>query len=239
MQISVKTPPELTLPILEKCAELGSTSPSSFASACAFQCIKWMGMPHASFSPLPLVQKYYHVTDREDEIRPSPTPKEDALMERLTAESKAKRAKEAAKRLANFRAQTKAHPLSKHLHLKISPGMSDLTDRIKAKAAWLRISPNALVVACLRDCLEAMNDPKKALAPPPCVVDSWTLSHAKRRKKAVNVTEAMMMESYEEMLRERGGPILDTIVRLAVSEQWDATLKQILHEAGVFPREKH
>ena len=117
MQLSIKTPPELTLLVLEKCAALGSTSPSHFAGDCAFQCIKWMGMPHASFSPLPLVQKYYHATGREDEIRPSPAPKQDALMERMTAENKAKRAKEAAKRLANFRAQMKAHPLSKHLHL--------------------------------------------------------------------------------------------------------------------------
>lgn len=239
MQLSIKTPPELTLPVLEKCAALGSTSPSHFAGDCAFQCIKWMGMPHASFSPLPLVQKYYHVTGREDEIRPSPAPKQDALMERMTAENKSKRAKEAAKRLASFRAQTKANPLSKHLHLKISPGMSDLTDRIKAKAAWLRISPNALVVACLRDCLEAMNDPKKALAPPPCVVDFWTVSHAKRRKKAADVFDAMRMNSYEEMLRERGGPILDTIVRLTVSEQWDATLKQILEDADVFPASRN
>ena len=48
--------------------------------------------------------------------------------------------------------------------------------------------------------------------------------------KAANVIEVMLMESYEEMLRERSGPILDTIVRLALSEQWDATLKQILQE---------
>jgi hypothetical protein len=239
MQISIKTPPELTLPLLEKCAELGSSSPSHFAGDCAFQCIKWMGIPHGPFIPFHLVQRYYHATGREDELRPSPAPKQDALMERMAIENKAKRAKEAAKRLADFRAQTKAHPPSKHLHLKISPGMSDLTERIKAKAAWLRIAPNALVVACLRDCLEAMNDPKKALVPPPCVVEFWAVSHAKRRKKAANVTEVMIMESYEEMLRERGGPILDTIVRLAVSEQWDATLKQILQDTDVLPASRY
>ena len=239
MQISIKTPPELTLPLLEKCAELGPISPSHFAGDCTYQCINWMGIPHASFIPFPLVRRYYHATGREDELRPSPAPKQDALMERLTEENKAKRAKEAAKRLSDFRAHLKAHPLSKHLHIKISPGMSELTDKIKAKAAWLRTSPNAFVVACVRDCLEAMNDPKKALVPPPCVVDFWTVSHAKRRKKAADVFDAMRMNSYEERLRERGGPILDTIVRLTVSEQWDATLKQILEDADVFPASRN
>ena len=52
MQLSIKTPPELTLPVLEKCAALGATSPSHFAGDCAFQCIKWMGKG----SPLPRAQ---------------------------------------------------------------------------------------------------------------------------------------------------------------------------------------
>jgi hypothetical protein len=79
------------------------------------------------------------------------------------------------------------------------------------------------------------SDPKKALVPPPIVVEYWTVSHAKRRKKAADVFDAMKMNSYEEMIRARGSPILDTIVRLTASEQWDATLKQILEDADVFP----
>jgi hypothetical protein len=238
MQISVKTPPELTLPILEKCAALDCSVPSLFVSDCTFQCIKWMGIPHGSFEPLPLVEKYYHAVGREDEIYPRLRKRQDALMQRLITEDKTKRTKETARRLAEFKAQAKKQPPSKHLHLKISPGLSNLTERIKEKASWLRMAPNGLVVACLRDCLQAMDDPKKAVVPPPIVVDFWTVSHAKLSPKSANAVDSMVMESYENMLRKRSGPILDTIVRLALSERWDAPLKQVLRDAGIFPQGK-
>jgi hypothetical protein len=236
MQLSVKTPPELTLPVLEKCAALDYSSPSLFVADCAFQCLNWMETPHRPFHPLSLVEKYYHATGQEDEIHARPRKKQDALMQRLATEDRVKRVKEAARRVAEFKAQLKRRVPSKHLHLKISPGSTDLTGRIKEKTSWFRLTPNALVVACLRDCLEAMDDPRKAIAPPPIVVDFWTLSHAKLRPKAANAVESMVLESYEKMLRERSGPILDTIVRLALSKKWNATLEQILLEAGVIPK---
>ena len=112
--------------------------------------------------------------------------------------------------------------------------MGELPQRIKAKAKWLHVAANALIVACLRDCLDAMDDPKKALvSPPPVVVEFWTVSHAKRRPKPKSVDEAMVLETYEEILRKRSGPIIDTIVRLALSEKWDASLEQILRDADV------
>jgi hypothetical protein len=114
--------------------------------------------------------------------------------------------------------------------------MANLPQRIKAKAEWLRVAPNALVMACLRDCLEAMDDPRKAITPPPIVVNFWALSHAKLRPKAANAVESMVLESYEKMLRERSGPILDTIVRLALSEQWNVTLERILRDADVISK---
>jgi hypothetical protein len=40
------------------------------------------------------------------------------------------------------------------------------------------------------------------------------------------------------MLRERSGPILDTIVRLALSEQWDVSLEQILRDADVISKNR-
>jgi hypothetical protein len=236
MQISVKTPPQLSLPLLEKCAAYGTDSPSHFLQDCVWQCVQWMDTPHRPFHPLPMVEKYYRALGREDELLPRPRKKQDAIIQRLAEEDRVRRAKEAAKRLADLHAQLKKQPPSKHLHLKISQGMADLPQRIKAKAEWLRVAPNALVMACLRDCLEAMNDPKKALMPPPIVVDFWTTSHAKLRPKAANSVESMVLESYEKMLRERSGPILDTIVRLALSEQWDTSLKQILNDADVLPK---
>jgi hypothetical protein len=226
----------MTLPVLEKCAVLGYPAPSVFASDCTFQCLSWMDTPHRPFQPLPVVERYYHNIGREDKIHPRPLKKQDTFMLRLAKEDREKRVEEAAKRLAEHEVQAKRRKSSKHLHLKISPGSTDLTGRIKEKASWLRFTPNALVTSCLRDCLAAMNDPRKAILPPPVVVDFWTASHAKQRPKATSTVESMMLESYEKMLRERSGPILDTIVRLALSEKWDASLKQLLHEAGVLPR---
>jgi hypothetical protein len=167
-----------------------------------------------------------------------PKKKQDKIVQRITDQDKRKRAKEAAARLAEFRKQIKKKPVPKHLHLKISQGMGELPQRIKAKAEWLRMAPNALVMACLRDCLDAMDDPKKALAPPPIVVNFWAVSHAKRRPAPAGGAEAMVLETYEEILRKRSGPILDTIVRLALSEQWDASLEQILSDADVITNDE-
>jgi hypothetical protein len=117
-------------------------------------------------------------------------------------------------------------------------GSLGLPQRVKAKAKWLRLTPNALVVACLRDCLEAMDDPKKALVPPPIVVEFWTVSHAKLRPEPDGVIQAMILETYEAILRKRSGPILDTIIRLALSEKWDASLEQILRDADVITKDR-
>lgn len=97
---------------------------------------------------------------------------------------------------------------------------------------------NALVTACVRDCLAAMDDPRKALIPPPIAVEFWAVSHAKLRPKPKGAAGAMALETYEEILRRRSGPILDTIVRLALAEQWDATLEQILREADVISEDR-
>jgi hypothetical protein len=233
MQLSVKTPPELTLPILEKCAVMAERLPSHFATVCTHQCLKWMNLPHARFHPLEVVTKFYLAKGRELEILPRPKEEDDSLIGQLAEQNRAKRAKEAAKRAVEFRAQIKKQPPTKHLHLKISEGIDELPKRIKEKAAWLRLSPNALVVACLRDCLAAMDDPKKAHVPPPVVVDFWAASHAKSRRKAKGAVDAMVLESLETIVRQRSGPILDTIVRLTLAEQWDATLEQILRDADV------
>jgi hypothetical protein len=48
----------------------------------------------------------------------------------------------------------------------------------------------------------------------------------------------MVLETYEAILRKRGGPILDTIVRLALSEQWDTSLEQILRDADVITKDR-
>jgi hypothetical protein len=240
MQLSIKTPPELTLPTLEKCAELAERFPSHFVTDCVWQCLKWMDLPHHADRPLDMVDRYYHALGRENEIRSQPDKKAgfDVLLQKLAEKDRARRAREAAQRRTEFRAGLKRQPLSKHLHLKISEGLDHLPKRIKEKSVWLRLSPNALVVACLRDCLAAMDDSKKAVVPLPIVIDFWTVSHAKLRRKATNVFERGMMHSYEKMLRERGGPILDTIVRLALAEKWETSLKQILRDADVLPRER-
>ena len=233
MQLSVKTPPELTLPILEKCAVLAEQLPSHFATACAYQCLKWMNMPHARFHPLEIVTKFYLASGRELEILPRPKEEDDSLIGQLAEQNRAKRAKQAARRRTEFLAQIKRQSPSKHLHLKISEGIDDLPKRIKERAAWLRISPNALVVACLRDCLEAMDDPKKAHLPPAIAVAFWAASHAKSRRKSKGAIDAMVMESLEGIVRQRAGPILDTIVRLTLAGRWDASLEQILRDADV------
>jgi hypothetical protein len=232
MQLSIKTPPEMTLPVLEKCAVLGEQVPSSFAAACTWECLRLMNHPHARLYPLEMVIKYYHASGRE------PKEEEETLIRQLTDQNRAKRAKEAAKRRTEFRAQVKRQPPSKHLHLKISGGTDDLPKRIKEKATWLRISPNALVVACLRDCLEAMDNPKKALVPPPIVVDFWAVSHSQSRRESTDAIDSMVMRSLEGVMRERSVPILDTIVRLALSEQWDVSLEQILRDADVITEKR-
>ena len=183
------------------------------------------------FHPLGMVEKYYRALGREDELLTGPTKKKDEFLDRLADEDRKKRARESAHRLAEFHRLTKTRP--KHLHLKLSQGMGELPQRVKAKASWLRMAPNSLIVACLRDCLEAMDDPSKALVPPPIVVEFWTISHAKSRPKAKGAVEAMMLETFGEILRQRSGPILDTVIRLALAEKWDATLEQILRDADV------
>jgi hypothetical protein len=240
MQLSIKTPPELTLPILKKCAEMGERFPSSFATTCVWQCLKLMNLPRHGNEPLDIVERYYRAVGRENEILTRPEKKKeiDALLRELAEKDRAKRAKESRQRLAEFQTQLKKQPPSKHLHLKISEGIDELPKRIKEKAAWLRVSPNALVTACLRDCLQAMDDSKKAVVPPPIVVDFWTISHAKSRRRTTDAIEAMVMKNIDGTLRQRGGPILDTIVRLTLAEQWDVTLEQILRDADVMTEKR-
>jgi hypothetical protein len=237
MQLSIKTPPELTLPLLEKCAVFTEKAPSHLVGDLAWQCLKSMDMPHYPFHPLELVQRYYWLSGRESEFLVRKEKEQDKLIASLTLQNRKKRAAEAATRLKEFKTSLKKRPPPKHLHLKISQGMSDLPQRIKAKAEWLRMTPNALVMACLRDGLEAMDDPAKAAVPPPIVVQFWSASHAKLRRKPANVTDAMIMKNLDETLRQRGGPILDTVIRLALSERWDATLREILRDADAVSNE--
>lgn len=99
------------------------------------------------------------------------------------------------------------------------------------------MSPNALVMACLRDVFAAMDNLAQAVVPPPIVVQFWSVSHAKERRRAKDAIDAMIMRNLDGTLRQRSGPILDTIVRFAVSEQWDVTLRQILRDADALPNE--
>ena len=237
MQLSIKTPPELTLPLLEKCAVFAEKAPSHLVGDLAWQCLKSMDMPHYPFHPLECVQRYYWLSGKEAELLVRKEQEPDELMERLTLQNRKKRAAEAAARVKEFKTSLKKQAPLKHLHLKISQGMSDLPQRIKAKAEWLRMTPNALVMACLRDGLEAMDDPAKAAVPPLIVVQFWSASHAKLRRKPANVTTAMIMKNLDETLRQRGGPILDTVIRLALSERWDATLREILRDADAVSNE--
>jgi hypothetical protein len=238
MQLSIKTPPELTLALLEKCAVFAEKIPSHLVTDLAWQCVKWMDMPHGPFHPLELVQRYYWLSGRESDLLVRKEKEQDKLIASLTLRNRKKRAAEAATRLKEFKISLKKQPPPKHLHLKISQGMSDLPQRIKAKAEWLRMTPNALVMACLRDGLEAMDDPARAAVPPPIVVQFWSVSHAKLRRKPANVTDTMIMKNLDETLRQRGCPILDTVIRLALSERWDATLREILRDADALSNER-
>jgi len=140
MQLSIKTPHELTLPLLEKCAVLAERAPSHVTGILVWQCLKWMDMPHRPFQPLELVRHYYGVSGREMELLSREDKAQDILMERLIVQNREKRAAEAASRLADFKDSLKREPPPKHLHIKISQGTDDLPQRIKAKAAWLRIT---------------------------------------------------------------------------------------------------
>jgi hypothetical protein len=48
----------------------------------------------------------------------------------------------------------------------------------------------------------------------------------------------MVMNSLEGVMRERSVPILDTIVRFALSERWDVSLEQILRDADVITEKR-
>lgn len=236
MQLSVKTPPELTRPTLEKCAVLGCEYPSAFVADCTSQCLQVMNAPHDPFHPLHLVSRYYFQLGCETEIFDVGDKKQDPLILELAVQDRKKRHAEAQRRFEEFEKKHKKVP--KHLHLKISDGAFDLPERIRRAAVWLRMPPNAFVVACLRDCLEAMDDPKKAVVPPPIVVDFWTASHAQAKRKPKDAIDALVMQSYETMLRERAVPIFDTILRLVQKGEWNATLKEIMDDADVFPDNK-
>jgi len=238
MQLSIKTPPDLTLPILKKCAVLAEPHPSYFAMECTWQCLKAMDAPHYRFHTLEIVEKYYHASGRENEILPHSEKSHDSLIQQMAEKDRAKRAKEVARRLTEFHAQLKKQPPSKHLHLKISEGIDGLPQRIREKATWLRLSPNALVTACLRDCLIAMDDPRKATLPSPIVIDFWAISHAKSGRKAAGAIDAMVMKTIGGTLRQRSGPILDTIIRLTLAGQWGVTLEQILRDADVMTEKR-
>ncbi len=238
MQLSIKTPPDLTLPILKKCAVLAEPYPSNFTMACTSQCLKAMDTPHDRFRILEIVEKFYRASGRENEMLPHSEKAHDSLIQEIAEKDRAKRAKEAARRLAEFHARLKKQPPAKHLHLKISEGIDNLPQRIREKALWLRISPNALVTACLRDCLTAMDDPRKASLPSPIVIDFWAISHTKSGRKTAGAVDAMVMKTIGGTLRQRSGPILDTIVRLTLAGQWDVTLEQILREADVMTEKR-
>lgn len=234
MQLSIKPPPELTVPILEKCAVIGEAFHSVFAHNCVAYCLDWMEIPRDEYRSFTssIIGKYYYALGREDELLPSiKEEKEPSLAQRLAKQYQEERAKGANERLQKLRSQFEKQPPPKHLHLKISKGLGDMPTLIKEKCAWLRLTPNAFVVACLRDCLAAMDDVQKALIAPPIAVDFWTLSHVREQRKAKDGMEAFVMHSIRSMLLNRSGPILDTIVRHAINEQWDTSLKKILIEA--------
>jgi hypothetical protein len=236
MQLSIKIPSDLTLPLLEKCAVLGEEVPSRVVADLALQCVKWMDTPHREFRPLKMVRRFYIETGRQDELGPRKKAP-DELVERYLAEDEACRFVSATEQLKKFRASLKRKPAPKQLHLKISQGMGELPQRIKAKADWLRMTPNAFVVACLRHGLEAMDSPAKALVPPPIVFEFWSVSHAESHRKVASAADAMVMETLEPILRKRSGPILDTVVRYALREKWDVTLREIMRDADALSDE--
>lgn len=237
MQLSIKTPPDLTVRVLEKCTVLGERFPSSFAMACAWQCLREMNPSHRGFRPLEIVDRYYYAAGREIEIHFDRQEKQDDFLREMAERSQAQRVQKTAKRLEEFHAELERKPPPKHLHLKISKGIDDLPKNIKEKALWLRISPNALVISCLRYCLDAMDEPHIALDPPAIVQKFWVVAHAKSRGKPKDAIDGMMMRKVDDMLRQRSGPIMDTVVRLALCEEWNAPLWQILRDADVLSDE--
>ncbi len=238
MQISVKPPPEMTLRVLEKCATLDYNYPSGLAGECVWQCLVCMDHPHSRFNPLRIVEKYFYALGREMELFAHPKTEQHQLKQMMIDKDRARRASEASLRIREFRAQWKKKAPPKHLHLKLSSGVTGVTKELRAKADWLRMKPNTLAVACLRDCINAMDDPKKAMVPPPIVVDFWTISKAHLRPKLRSTIEVITHNSQERMIRERSGPILDTLIRCYLKEEWETTLKQILTDAGVFQEKR-
>jgi hypothetical protein len=236
MQLSIKTPPDLTVRLLEKCSVLGERFPSSFAMTCAWQCLREMNSSRPEFRPLEIVDRYYYAAGREIEIH-FDRQEHDEFLREMAEKSQARRTEKTARRLEEFHAELERQPPPRHLHLKISQGIDNLPARIKEKALWLRISPNALVISCLRYCLDAMDDPETALGPPGIVQRFWVVSHTKSRRKAKDAIDGMMMRKVDEMLRQRTGPIIDTVVRFSLCEEWDTPLWQILRDADVLSDE--
>jgi hypothetical protein len=239
MQLSIKPPPEFTVPILEKCTAFKTMNPSAFAMDCVIYCLHWMNdHPHRKRKvAYGIVEKYYYALGREHELSSFPVEKESPFVRQLAEQDRQQRFKEANRRLEALRVQFQRQIPAKHLHIKISGGFRDLPTLIKDKCIWLRMTPNAFVVACLRDCLAIMNDSRKALESPAIAVDFWIISHVKEKHKTKNVYETMAMSSIKEILMSRSGPILDTIVRHAISEEWDVPLKKILLEADSLTEE--
>jgi hypothetical protein len=229
MQLSVKTPRDLSLPFLEKLAEIKHPIPSAYAADCVFHCIQAMKTPYRDFNPLPIVADYYFLTGREHKLRPESKDTHPALRE-LEAKSRAQRAKESSERLRKFREQTTKSTSPPHVHLKIS---GDLPEEIKEKAAWLGLRSNAFVVKCLRDCLAAMDDPLKAIVPLPIIVEFWTISKAHLRAAPASSIDAMVFHTQERMVRERKIQIMDTVVRYVINGEWQTPLQTILRDAGL------
>ena len=197
-----------------------------------------MDSPHHEFHPLEIVEDYYLALGREDELHPEVPAAEIDILRQLAVRDRAKRAAEAAQRLKQFRAQLKQKPAPKHLHLKISEGSDKLPQRVKAKVEWLRMTPNALVMSCLRDCLGALDHPHIARATPTTVMHFWVVSNAKSRPAPKSVEERMMLETLTGIIRRREGPIRDTIVRLFRTQKRDTTLEEILQQAGVISKNR-
>ena len=214
---------------------LGDLLPSSFVNACTFQCMHAMQSPHAPVQPLHIVSNYYFAVGRESDLSPQHRQTDPDIVAQLISNDRAKRAAEAESRLQTLRASFEQQPPGKHLHLKISEGGSQLPQRVHECAKWLHLSPNMVVTECVRDCISAMEDPALAVVPLPIVIRYWTETNAKLRAQPSNATEAMILHSLEKMLRGRSGPVMDTIVRLALAQDWNKTLEQILREADAIP----
>jgi hypothetical protein len=230
MQLSVKTPPLMSLGLLQKLAEINHPIPSAFASDCVLQCLLAMKHPPQDFIPLPVVQNYYYAVGREHEILPHLLTKKSSILLQVEAESRAMRAKEAAQRLRKFLMRYGKELPPKHVHLKIS---GELPVQIKEKAIWLGLRPNAFVVNCLWDCLLALSDPKKALLPPKTVVDFWTVSKAHLSPSVNSGLDAMVFHTQERMVRDRSVQIMDMVVRYVLKNEWETPLQTILRDAGL------